>query len=57
MSVDCCVLEHCHGTLVRHRDGAAECTDPDCRAPGPERHELVVACVVLAACGCENGTD
>jgi hypothetical protein len=57
MSVGCpdCArqAEHCHGTLVRHADGTVECTDPTCRAGGAERHELVVACALLAdGCAC-----
>ncbi len=26
-------LEHCHGTVVHHAWGRAECTEPDCDTP------------------------
>jgi hypothetical protein len=43
-------LRHCHGTLVLHDDGAAECTEPGC--PGdPVMHDVVLTCG-SDLCGC-----
>jgi hypothetical protein len=35
-------LDHCHGTLVMHADGAVECTDPACTGTRSERHYLLL---------------
>ncbi len=44
-------LDHCHGTLVLHADGAAECDHAD-RCEGREDlHELWIPCTDLI-CGC-----
>lgn len=45
-------LDHCHGGVVTHRDGARECTDQNCGDVDPARHALVLDCVELAACAC-----
>lgn len=44
--------QHCHATLVVHRDGVTECTlGPDCTVPS-EAHDLVVDCVEVGTCLC-----
>ncbi|PRX95431.1 hypothetical protein [Allonocardiopsis opalescens] len=45
--------EHCHGTLVEHADGTAECTTgPDC-PPDAELHGSAGPCAgLLPGCGC-----
>lgn len=51
----CCrdaLLDHCHGSRVRHADQAEECTDGGCQAP-PEGHADIVSCTVIAPeCSC-----
>jgi hypothetical protein len=42
---------HCHGSLVVHGDGTAECTDIACEDLYVDVHELVLECVQLAS-GC-----
>ncbi|MBD0292485.1 MAG: hypothetical protein ICV70_02775 [Jiangellaceae bacterium] len=44
-------LDHCHGTLLLHRDGTLDCTDDACDDLEPLRHGLVVDCAAVAA-GC-----
>jgi hypothetical protein len=44
-------LDHCHGTLIAHLDGAAECTDA-CADPDPARHPATSPCGVLGECRC-----
>ncbi len=43
--------EHCHGTVIRHWLGRAECTEDDC--PGPEliMHAMVIDCDAVG-CSC-----
>ena len=43
-------LGHCHGTLVLHADGTAECDEVFCGSDELQ-HELWVACDELG-CGC-----
>lgn len=46
-------VDHCHGTLVRHRGGGLECSEPGCAAEDPARHLWVLACdLVDGACRC-----
>ncbi|GAB2700583.1 hypothetical protein GCM10027089_23410 [Nocardia thraciensis] len=46
-------LDHCHGTLVVHRDRSVECTDADCYDADHSRHAFVVDCFdVAGGCGC-----
>lgn len=46
-------LDHCHGTVIAHRDGATECTEPNCAPADPVRHALVVDCAdVDGGCAC-----
>jgi hypothetical protein len=46
-------LDHCHGTVIAHRDGATQCTEPHCAAADPVRHALVAACAeVDGGCAC-----
>ena len=49
----CCAadLAHCHGTLVLHADGSAECDDVEVCGADESQHELWVACDQLG-CGC-----
>jgi hypothetical protein len=48
MTADCaeCArgLDHCHGALLVHGDGGAECTAPDCDDVDPARHGMVMDC-------------
>lgn len=37
-------LDHCHGTLVVHRDRTGECTDPRCELPDLLMHTFVIDC-------------
>jgi len=44
-------IDHCHGTLIVHRDRALECTDPACDIPELLRHTFVIDCMaVLGGC-------
>jgi hypothetical protein len=44
-------IDHCHGTLVVHRDRRLECTDPACELPELLRHEFTIDCMaVLGGC-------
>ena len=44
-------LDHCHGTLVVHRDRTLECTDPACELPELLRHGFIIDCMaVLGGC-------
>jgi hypothetical protein len=46
-------LDHCHGTLVVHGDGLAECTDGQCTDHDGTRHGLAIDCdQVIGGCGC-----
>lgn len=46
-------LDHCHGTMIAHRDGATECTEPNCVPADLVRHALVVDCSeVDGGCAC-----
>jgi hypothetical protein len=44
-------IEHCHGSLVVHSDGTAECTAITCEDLHVDMHELVLECFQLAG-GC-----
>lgn len=43
-------LLHCHGTLVHHDDGTADCTDEDC-AGDVALHDFVMSCFEINS-GC-----
>jgi hypothetical protein len=44
-------VDHCHGTLVVHRDRTLECTNAGCDLPELLRHEFIIDCmVVLGGC-------
>jgi hypothetical protein len=46
-------LDHCHGTLVFHDDGATECMDESCRDLDRLRHDLVTGCdEIVGGCAC-----
>jgi hypothetical protein len=45
-------LDHCHGTLITHADGTAECTTPACRNTDGARHTALADCATLADCQC-----
>lgn len=51
---DCAAdTDHCHGTLIIHRDGLVECTEPGCTPADPVRHALLLDCVdVEGGCVC-----
>jgi hypothetical protein len=50
-------LDHCHGTLVVHADGAVDCTEPDCDDVDKARHTLVIDCDdTMVDCGCARFT-
>lgn len=44
--------EHCHGTVVIHAQGRAECTEDGCDGPGFIAHVLRIDC---DAVGCTCG--
>ncbi|WP_067825604.1 hypothetical protein [Nocardia inohanensis] len=44
-------LDHCHGTLLAHTDGALECTEPDCTDGDRIRHLFITDCSDIAG-GC-----
>jgi hypothetical protein len=44
--------DHCHGTLIVHLDGVAECTEPGCVPASSDRHVLIVDCATVDG-GCE----
>ena len=44
-------VDHCHGTLIVHRDRTLECTNAGCDLPELLRHEFVIDCMaVLGGC-------
>ncbi|WP_067531794.1 hypothetical protein [Nocardia crassostreae] len=45
-------LDHCHGTLIAHADGATECTDWHCDSLDRVRHVYLADCSEVAG-GCE----
>lgn len=45
-------LDHCHGALIEHHDGGIECTETDCTALDPARHDVVQRCDDVIDCGC-----
>lgn len=57
--MDCAaVLDHCHGTLIEHHDGALACTEGGCGDADPMRHELTATCESLAGgCDCIEGAE
>lgn len=51
-------LDHCHGTLVTHHDGFAECTEDTCAEFDPARHALRIECHDLdGGCACGLPVD
>ncbi|WP_405133895.1 hypothetical protein [Nocardia sp. NBC_01388] len=50
------VLDHCHGTLIAHADGSAECTDWACADTDRLRHPFRADCSDVAG-GCECAQD
>ncbi len=48
-------LDHCHGTLVVHREGFLECTVFGCTGYDRGRHELVSDCQLIdSGCDCHE---
>lgn len=46
-------LDHCHGTLIIHAEGSAECTSSECTMPFADRHLWVLDCAaLLPECAC-----
>ncbi len=56
---DCAAdVDHCHGTLVAHGDGTADCTDVACANADPLRHVLTADCMaVLGGCCYESASE
>lgn len=54
--VDCAAeVDHCHGTLVRHRDYLLECAQSGCTVFDPARHHVTVDCeFVDGTCMCSE---
>jgi hypothetical protein len=51
-------LDHCHGTLVAHHDGLAECTDTRCAELDQARHDLLADCAgVFDGCHCVTTSE
>ena len=40
-------VDHCHGTLVVHRDRTLECTNAGCDLPELLRHEFIIDCMAV----------
>jgi hypothetical protein len=49
-------IDHCHGTLVVHRDRSLECTDTACELPELLRHTFVIDCMAVLGGCCVDGT-
>ena len=49
-------LDHCHGTLIVHRDHSVECTDQSCELSDLLRHAFVVDCFALGGCCLDQET-
>jgi hypothetical protein len=49
-------LDHCHGTLIVHRDHSVECTDQSCELSDLLRHAFVVDCFALGGCCTDQET-
>jgi hypothetical protein len=46
-------LDHCHGTLILHENGAVDCIEPGCPDLDEARHVLRISCVeVDGGCVC-----
>jgi hypothetical protein len=50
-------LDHCHGTLITHTDGTAECTTPTCRNVDDSRHLTATPCAALTDCHCTPAAE
>ena len=57
--MDPTIMDHCHGTLVVHRDRTLECTDPACHLPELLRHDLIIDCMAVlgGCCPVEDSVD
>ena len=53
------IIDHCHGTLVVHRNRTLECTDPGCQLPELLRHDLIIDCMAVlgGCCPVEDSVD
>lgn len=58
MCADCTAeVDHCHGTLVRHRGLLVECSDQGCHSEDRARHLWVLDCELIdGSCGCGQST-
>ena len=45
-------VDHCHGTLILHVDGEAECTEDGCQVDFAAHSWMGSCWDVLAGCGC-----
>jgi hypothetical protein len=52
-------VDHCHGTLIVHRERTVECTDTDCELGDLMRHAFLLDCTALlgGCCATEDRTD
>ncbi|KAA1250229.1 hypothetical protein F0Q45_10815 [Mycobacterium simiae] len=46
-------LFHCHGTIIRHSRGRAQCTEADCDCPEIVVHTFVIDCHAVG-CTCAD---
>lgn len=53
---DCAAeVDHCHGTLIVHPGGSADCTTPGCSDLEDVRHHLRIDCRSIAGgCRCAD---
>jgi hypothetical protein len=52
-------VDHCHGTLIVHRERTVECTDADCELGDLLRHAFILDCTALlgGCCAVEGRGD
>ena len=52
-------IDHCHGTLVVHRDRTLECTDAACELPELLRHSFIIDCMAVlgGCCAADDAAD
>ncbi|EUA08158.1 hypothetical protein I546_4820 [Mycobacterium kansasii 732] len=49
-------IYHCHGTIIRHALGRAECTETDCDGPEISVHTFVIDCDAVG-CRCADAPN
>jgi hypothetical protein len=51
-------IDHCHGTVIGHPQGVAECTEPECDDLDLVRHTLAIECdLIEGGCDCVEPAD